>query len=127
MTKVTLIPGDGIGKEICASMMEVVKATGVLIDWEITLAGIETFEKTGTLVHQEVFDSIERNKIAIKGPLETPIGKGHRSINVMLRKKYDLYACIRPVKSIANISPRFPNVDLVIFRENTEEIGRAHV
>lgn len=122
MTKVTLIPGDGIGKEICAAMMLVVQATGVLIDWEITSAGIETFEKTGTLVPQEVFDSIERNKIAIKGPLETPIGKGHRSINVMLRKKYDLYACIRPVKSIANISPRFPNVDLVIFRENTEDL-----
>ncbi len=122
MTKVTLIPGDGIGPEITQAMMKVVEATGVTLDWEITPAGLVTLEKEGTLIPQSVFDSIERNKIAIKGPLATPIGKGHRSLNVMLRKKYDLYACVRPVKSIADISPKFPNVDLVIFRENTEDL-----
>lgn len=122
MPKVTLIPGDGIGPEISQAMMAVVSASGVQIDWEITPAGLETLQKEGTLIPQSVFDSIERNKIAIKGPLATPIGKGHRSLNVMLRKKYDLYACVRPVKSIANIAPNFPNVDLVIFRENTEDL-----
>jgi len=122
MTKVTLIPGDGIGQEISDAMMAVVAASGVNIDWEITPAGLTTLEKEGTLIPQNVFDAIERNRIAIKGPLATPIGKGHRSLNVMLRKKYDLYACVRPVKSIANISPRFPGVDLVIFRENTEDL-----
>jgi isocitrate dehydrogenase (NAD+) len=122
MPRVTLIPGDGIGPEISQAMMAVVEATGVRIDWDITPAGLVTLEKEGTLIPQAVFDSIERNKIAIKGPLATPIGKGHRSLNVMLRKKYDLYACVRPVKSIAEISPKFPNVDLVIFRENTEDL-----
>lgn len=122
MPKITLIPGDGIGPEITQAMMAVVEATGVSLDWEITPAGLSTLEKEGTLIPQSVFDSIERNKIALKGPLATPIGKGHRSLNVLLRKKYDLYACVRPVKSIANISPKFPNVDLVIFRENTEDL-----
>lgn len=122
MPKITLIPGDGIGPEITQAMMAVVEATGVMLDWEITPAGLSTLEKEGTLIPQSVFDSIERNKIALKGPLATPIGKGHRSLNVLLRKKYDLYACVRPVKSIANISPKFPNVDLVIFRENTEDL-----
>lgn len=122
MTKVTLIPGDGIGQEISDAMMAVVKATGVDIQWEITPAGLVTLQQEGTLIPQRVFDSFERNKIAIKGPLATPIGKGHRSLNVMLRKKYELYACVRPVKSIANIAPKFPNVDLVIFRENTEDL-----
>lgn len=122
MTKVTLIPGDGIGPEISQAMMAVVKAAGVTIDWDITPAGLVTLESEGTLIPQRVFDSFERNKIAIKGPLATPIGKGHRSLNVMLRKKYDLYACVRPVRSIAHIAPKFPNVDLVIFRENTEDL-----
>lgn len=122
MPKVTLIPGDGIGPEISQAMMAVVKAAGVPIEWDITSAGLVTLEKEGTLVPQSVFDSIERNKVALKGPLATPIGKGHRSLNVMLRKKYDLYACVRPVKSIANIAPKYPNVDLVIFRENTEDL-----
>lgn len=122
MPKITLIPGDGIGPEITQAMMAVVEATGVHLDWEITPAGLVTLEKEGTLIPQSVFDSIERNKIALKGPLATPIGKGHRSLNVMLRKKYDLYACVRPVRSIAQISPKFPQVDLVIFRENTEDL-----
>jgi len=122
MPKVTLIPGDGIGPEISDAMMAVVAASGVTIDWEITPAGLVTLENEGTLVPQSVFDSIERNKVALKGPLATPIGKGHRSLNVMLRKKYDLYACVRPIKSIAEIAPKFPGVDLVIFRENTEDL-----
>jgi isocitrate dehydrogenase (NAD+) len=119
---ITLIPGDGIGLEISQSMMEVIKVTGLPIFWEITPAGLSTLESEGALIPQSVFDSIERNRIALKGPLTTPIGKGHRSLNVLLRKKYDLYACVRPVRSIANISPKFPHVDLVIFRENTEDL-----
>ncbi|NTW95616.1 MAG: isocitrate/isopropylmalate dehydrogenase family protein [Erysipelotrichaceae bacterium] len=119
---ITLIPGDGIGPEISQAMMEVIKATELPITWEITPAGLSTLESEGSLIPQSVFDSIERNRIALKGPLATPIGKGHRSLNVLLRKKYDLYACVRPVRSIANISPKFPGVDLVIFRENTEDL-----
>jgi len=122
MIKVTLIPGDGIGPEITQAMMRVITALRVEIDWEIAQAGQVALEKEGTLFPNHVFESIERNKIALKGPLTTPIGKGHPSLNVMLRKKYDLYQCIRPVKSIAEIAPKFPNVDLVIFRENTEDL-----
>ncbi len=122
MRKVTLIPGDGIGHEISEAMKSVLYALDVDIEWEIALAGQIALENEGTLFPESVFKSIERNKIALKGPLTTPIGKGHKSLNVMLRKKYDLYQCIRPIKSIAEIAPKFPNVDIVIFRENTEDL-----
>ena len=122
MTSVTLIPGDGIGPEVSDIMRQVVAATGADITWDIQLAGMQLFEKTGELVPSSVYTSIERNQVAIKGPLTTPIGKGFRSINVALRLKYDLFACVRPVKSIGIVSPKFENVDLTIFRENTEDL-----
>ena len=122
MYRITAIPGDGIGPEIVQAALEVINATGVPIEWEIVNAGLEVYEKEGTLVPQKVFDSIEKNKIALKGPITTPIGKGFSSINVMLRKKYDLYSCIRPAKSVKGIKVPFENIDLVIFRENTEDL-----
>jgi isocitrate dehydrogenase (NAD+) len=103
-------------------MKQVVAATAVDILWDIEEAGLHMLEKTGELVPPSVYASIESNKIAIKGPITTPIGKGFRSINVALRLKYDLYACVRPVKSIGIVSPKFENVDLTIFRENTEDL-----
>lgn len=122
MIDVTLIPGDGIGPEVSDIMRQVVAATGVAINWDIQEAGLQWFEKTGELVPESVYTSIQRTKIAIKGPLTTPIGKGFRSINVALRLKYDLYACVRPVKSIGIVSSKFENVDLTICRENTEDL-----
>lgn len=122
MHKITLIEGDGIGPEICQVMREVIDACGVQIDWDIQKAGLEYYNQTHELMEASLFDSIEHNKIAIKGPLTTPIGFGHRSLNVLLRQKYDLYACIRPIKSIPFVSLKYPNVDLVIFRENTEDL-----
>ena len=120
--KVTLIKGDGIGSEICDSMKKVLKALGSKVEFEEVNAGASVFEKENTFIPDEVFKSIEKNKIAIKGPITTPIGHGFRSINVELRKKYDLFANIRPIKSIKNIKTKYENVDMVIFRENTEDL-----
>lgn len=122
MSTVTLIPGDGIGAEITRSLQAVFTAAGADIQWDVQEAGLDVLEKTGTLVPDSVFSSIEKHRVALKGPLATPIGKGHRSLNVMLRQKYDLYACVRPVKSIHGVSTRYSDVDLVIFRENTEDL-----
>ena len=120
--KVTLIKGDGIGPEICDSMKNVLKVLGSKVEFEEVNAGASVFEKENTFIPDEVFKSIEKNKIAIKGPITTPIGHGFRSINVELRKKYDLFANIRPIKSIKNIKTKYENVDMVIFRENTEDL-----
>lgn len=120
--KVTLIKGDGIGPEICDSMKKVLKVLGSKVEFEEVNAGASVFEKENTFIPDEVFKSIEKNKIAIKGPITTPIGHGFRSINVELRKKYDLFANIRPIKSIKNIKTKYENVDIVIFRENTEDL-----
>ncbi|TDT72523.1 isocitrate dehydrogenase (NAD+) [Hypnocyclicus thermotrophus] len=120
MYNVTLIPGDGIGPEIAAITKKIIDATKVKINWEEVNAGIDVYEKTGELVPNNVFESIEKNKIALKGPITTPIGKGFRSINVQLRKKYDLYSNVREVKSFEGIKSRYENIDMVIFRENTE-------
>lgn len=120
--KVTLIKGDGIGPEICDSMKKVLKVLGSKVEFEEVNAGASVFEKENTFIPDEVFKSIEKNKIAIKGPITTPIGHGFRSINVELRKKYDLFANIRPIKSIKNIKTKYENVDMVIFRENTEDL-----
>ncbi len=117
---ITLIPGDGIGPEVAKATREAVDATGVKINWDVVNAGAEVFEKVGTLVPDEVYASIEKNKIALKGPIGTPIGKGFRSINVMLRKKYDLYSNVRPSRNFKGITTPFNNVNMVIFRENTE-------
>lgn len=116
--KITVIPGDGIGPEITASVIKIIDSLKLNIEWEYVEAGKTALEKQGQLLPSDVYKSIEKNKIALKGPIETPVGKGFRSINVELRKKYDLYKSIRPVKSL--MPTRFEDIDLVIFRENTE-------
>lgn len=120
--KITMIPGDGIGKEIAKATMEVIDKTGADIQWEVVNAGAETYEETGEIIPQDVYDSIERNKVAIKGPTATPIGSGFRSANVHLRKHYNLHANIRPVESIGKTPSLYENIDLVLFRENTEDL-----
>lgn len=122
MTTVTLIPGDGIGPEITNSVTEILKAAGADIDWEIQTAGADVAEKEGTPLPRRVIDSIRKNKVALKAPVTTPIGKGFRSVNVQLRKELDLYANLRPCKNIDGIKTRYDNVDLVIVRENTEDL-----
>lgn len=119
---VTLIPGDGIGPEITRAMTRVVDATGVDILWEPVEAGADVMEKYGTPLPEHVLDSVRKNKVAIKGPITTPIGTGFRSVNVALRKELDLYSCLRPSFSIPGTGARYDNVDLVIVRENTEDL-----
>ncbi|MBC7265983.1 MAG: isocitrate/isopropylmalate dehydrogenase family protein [Coriobacteriia bacterium] len=119
---VTLIPGDGIGPEITHAMRRVVDATGVDIEWEVVEAGADVMDKHGTPLPDSVLESIRRNKVAIKGPITTPVGTGFRSVNVALRKELDLYACLRPSFSITGTGARYEGVDLVIVRENTEDL-----
>lgn len=120
MYNITLIPGDGIGPEVTNSAKKVIEATGLKINWDIVNAGADVYTEKGVLVPDEVFKSLEKNKIALKGPITTPIGCGFRSINVALRKKYDLFSNVRPLKTISGIKTPFKDVDLVVFRENTE-------
>ena len=122
MKKVTLIPGDGIGTEISESLVEIFKAAKVPVEFETENAGTDVYEKTGELIPESLYESVEKNKIAIKGPITTPIGKGFRSINVYLRKKYDLYTNFRPSRNLPGIETRYKNIELAIFRENTEGI-----
>ena len=117
---VTLIPGDGIGPEVSEAMRRVVDATGVAIDWEVQQAGADTVDQYGTPLPEHVLDSIRRNKVGIKGPITTPVGKGFRSVNVAIRKALDLYANLRPAKTIPGVSSRYEDIDLIIVRENTE-------
>ncbi len=120
--KVILIPGDGIGPEITEAAVRVVEAAGVDIEWERHEAGIPSVQKHGVSVSDELLESIRRNKVALKGPITTLVGKGFKSANVTLRQKLDLYANFRPVKSIGGIRSRYDKVDLVIVRENTEDL-----
>ena len=122
MHKVTFIPGDGTGPEVAWAMRRCVDATGVEIDWEEQHAGVDVMEEKGTPLPPEVLESIRRNKVAIKGPITTPIGKGFRSVNVQLRKELDLYACLRPCKYYPGVRSNYPDVDIVIVRENTEDL-----
>ena len=122
MQKVTLIPGDGIGPEITNSVTEILKAAGAEIEWEVQTAGADVAEIEGSPLPDRVIESIKRNKVALKAPVTTPIGKGFRSVNVALRKSLDLYSNLRPCKNIDGIKTRFDNVDLVIVRENTEDL-----
>lgn len=119
---ITLIPGDGTGPELAAAARRVIDATGVKIDWEVHDAGVDVMEKYGTPLPDEVLESIRRNKVALKGPITTPIGKGFRSVNVALRKELNLYACLRPCKYYPGIRSKYTDVDLVIVRENTEDL-----
>lgn len=122
MTKVTLIPGDGIGPEISDAVVEIIDKAGAKIDWEIQTAGADVAEAEGSPLPNRVIESIKKNKVALKAPVTTPIGKGFRSVNVALRKELDLYANIRPCKNIAGIKTPFDGVDLVVVRENTEDL-----
>jgi len=119
---ITLIPGDGIGPEISEAMRRVVESTGVKIDWDVQEAGADAMEKYGTPLPEQVLDSIRKNKIAIKGPVTTPIGSGFRSVNVALRKELDLYVNLRPCYSLKGVKSRYEDIDLVIVRENTEDL-----
>jgi isocitrate dehydrogenase (NAD+) len=125
----TLIPGDGIGPEVVAAAVRVLSATGVTFEWETETAGISAIGEHGTPLPARVLESVRRNKIALKGPTETPIAGGHRSVNVALRKELDLYANLRPVKTLPGIKSRYDGVDLVVVRENTEDLysGLEHV
>src|SRR4030043_1536253 len=122
MYTVTLIPGDGTGPEISEATKRVIEATGIPITWDVQEAGQEVFEKEGTPLPQRVIDSIKKNKVALKGPATTPVGKGFRSVNVNLRQALDLYCCLRPCKTFKGARTRFENVDLIIIRENTEDL-----
>ncbi len=126
---ITLIPGDGIGPEIIAATVRILEASGVDIEWETQIIGAQALEKFGTTIPDSTIDSIKRNKVALKGPLMTPIGKGFTSVNVGLRKALDLYANIRPIKALPNVPCKYPELDLVIVRENTEDLyaGLEHV
>ena len=120
--KITLLPGDGIGPEVTASVVSIIECAGVDVEWEKYFVGAEAISRFGDPLPKEVLDSILRNKVALKGPVTTPIGTGFTSINVRLRKTLDLYANLRPVRTMPNIITRFENVDLVVVRENTEDL-----
>ena len=119
---VTFIPGDGIGPEVALAARRCVEATGVSIAFEEVNCGSETLEREGTVLPDKVHESIRKNKVAIKGPITTPIGSGFRSVNVALRKAHDLYACVRPCKSYVGVRSRYSKIDLVVVRENTEDL-----
>ncbi len=119
---VTLIPGDGTGPEITEATCRVLEATGVEFDWQIHNAGADIAEKIGEVLPESVLDSIRKNKLALKGPLTTPVGKGFRSVNVALRKELDLYACLRPCKTYKGVRSLYDDIDLVVVRENTEDL-----
>src|SRR5512146_2440430 len=120
--RVTLIPGDGTGPELTDATRRVLEATGVEFDWDVREAGVDVMEAAGTPLPQETLDSVKRNKVALKGPITTPIGTGFRSVNVALRHELGLYACLRPCKTYEGVRSRYDNVDLVLVRENTEDL-----
>ncbi|MEX0660783.1 MAG: isocitrate/isopropylmalate dehydrogenase family protein [Balneolaceae bacterium] len=128
MHDIVLIPGDGIGPEITKSVTTILEATNVDINWIEAQAGEAIFNETGNPLPEETIDAIKKHRIALKGPLTTPVGSGFRSINVAIRQKFDLYSNIRPAKSVPNVNSNFKNVDLVLFRENTQGlyIGKEH-
>lgn len=126
---VTLIPGDGIGPEVTEPTLKIIKAAGVEVEWETFLAGADALGQFGKTISTELMDSIKRNRVALKGPLTTPIGGGFTSANVELRKSLDLYANLRPVKSLPGVKSRYEEVDVIVIRENTEDLysGIEHV
>ncbi len=121
-TTVTLIPGDGIGPEVTASTVRVLEAAGAEVEWERHIAGSEALAQSGDPLPREVVDSVLRNHVALKGPITTPVGKGFQSVNVRLRRELDLFANLRPVRSLPNIPSNFQNIDLIVVRENTEDL-----
>ncbi|MBP8274895.1 MAG: isocitrate dehydrogenase (NAD(+)) [Acidobacteria bacterium] len=127
--QITLIPGDGIGPEVCDAVVRIIDAAGVKIDWDRHDAGVTAFHKTGHTLPHELLDSVRKNKVALKGPVTTPVGEGFTSVNVGLRQALDLYANLRPVINLPGVKSRYQNVDIVIVRENTEDLyaGLEHV
>lgn len=122
MRAITLINGDGIGPEISDAVVKIIDATGLKIDWDVQTAGADVIETEGTPLPDRVLKSIKKNKVALKAPVTTPIGKGFRSVNVQLRKSLDLYANLRPCKNLPNVKTKFNDVDIVVVRENTEDL-----
>ena len=120
--KVTLIPGDGIGLELTEATKRVLEGTGVGFDWDIQHAGTDVMEQEGTPLPARVLDSLRENRVGIKGPITTPVGSGFRSVNVAMRKELDLYACLRPCKSYPGVRSRYKDIDLILVRENTEDL-----
>jgi len=120
--KITLIPGDGIGPEVTRATVRILEATGVKFEWETFAAGAEAFEKYREYIPRELSESIERTRVGLKGPVTTPVGGGFASINVTLRKQFELYANFRPIRNLPHIPTRYPGVDLIIVRENTESL-----
>src|SRR6476660_7282315 len=120
--RVTFIPGDGVGPELSEATRRVLEGTGVEFDWDYQEAGADVMDKYGTPLPEQVLESIRKNKVAIKGPITTPIGTGFRSVNVALRAELELYACLRPCKTYPEVRTRFDNGDVVIARENTEDL-----
>src|SRR4051794_5757594 len=118
--KVTLIPGDGIGPEVTKATVRILEATGVKFEWETFAVGAEAYEKSGEYIPKDLIASLERTRVGLKGPVTTPVGGGFPSINVALRKKFELYANFRPIRNLPHIPTRYPDVDLIIVRENTE-------
>src|SRR5262245_14875780 len=127
--KITLIPGDGIGSEITGAVVRIIDASGVEIEWESFIAGAEALSRYGDPLPEPVLESIKRNRVALKGPLTTPVGTGFTSVNVRLRKTLDLYANLRPVRNLPGLVTPFGDLDLVVVRENTEDLysGLEHV
>jgi len=120
--RVTLIPGDGTGPELTEASRRVLEATGVELVWDVCQAGVDVMEEAGTPLPQETLDSVKQNGVALKGPITTPIGTGFRSVNVALRHELGLYACLRPCKTYPGVRTRYENVDIVVVRENTEDL-----
>src|SRR6476659_7264094 len=120
--RVTLIPGDGTGPELTEATRRVLEATGVGFDWDVRQAGVELMDEAGTPLPEETLASVKTNRVALKGPITTPIGTGFRSVNVALRHELELYACLRPCKSYPGVRSRYEDVDIVIVRENTEDL-----
>lgn len=118
--RITLIPGDGIGPEVTKPTLAIIKATGVKVAWDSHLAGAEALKKHGTTIPKPLMDSFERNRVALKGPVTTPVGEGFASVNVELRKTFDLYANLRPIKNLPGVRARYQGIDLIVVRENTE-------
>ena len=122
MKRVTLIKGDGIGPEISDSVVKIIDASGAEIEWDVQPAGMDVIDTEGEPLPKRVLDSVRRNKVALKSPVTTPIGKGFRSVNVQLRKELDLYANLRPCYNLPSVKTRYDNVDIVVVRENTEDL-----
>ena len=120
--KVTLIPGDGIGPEVTEAAKRVLEATGIAFNWDVAYAGADVQDRYGTPLPDSVLESIRKNRVALKGPVTTPVGSGFRSVNVAIRKELDLYACLRPCKIYPGVPTLFKDVDIVVVRENTEDL-----